>query len=331
MTAGDNATVGVDPLRGLYARVSERWKLLDRLLPEPGSIGDGCGARFSAANADGSLAAIATCTHWEGCPGSLEMTWGAARRNELAFSVAGPDVGSALDVILGQWGEHLSSVPGAGGPDTAAVVTWPSRDTAGAVPLLRHGFAPLAVIAARRGDGPAAEAGMRQAVDVRRAGPADLSAVVRLGLEVVRYDALFGGVTERSWTAAALEREIAALLAAEVPWVWLAEQRGQPVGMLAAEPPAAAEWIAPRTRLGPVAYLLLMGVRAGERGRGIGAAMAAHLNEQVRTVGVPVTLLHYAQVNPLSAPFWSQQGYRPLWTCWEVRPATGGRSVSPPT
>jgi hypothetical protein len=24
---------------------------------------------------------------------------------------------------------------------------------------------------------------------------------------------------------------------------------------------------------------------------------------------------------PLSVPFWSQQGYRPLWTSWEIRPA----------
>jgi len=36
---------------------------------------------------------------------------------------------------------------------------------------------------------------------------------------------------------------------------------------------------------------------------------------------VRVTLLHYEQVNPLSAPFWSQQGYRPLWITWEARPA----------
>ena len=33
------------------------------------------------------------------------------------------------------------------------------------------------------------------------------------------------------------------------------------------------------------------------------------------------TLPHYAQLNPLSAPFWSRMGYRPLWTGWEVRPA----------
>jgi hypothetical protein len=37
--------------------------------------------------------------------------------------------------------------------------------------------------------------------------------------------------------------------------------------------------------------------------------------------GAAISLLHYAQLNPLSAPFWSQQGYRPLWSTWEARPA----------
>jgi hypothetical protein len=36
-------------------------------------------------------------------------------------------------------------------------------------------------------------------------------------------------------------------------------------------------------------------------------------------------LLHYEQTNPLSAPFWSRQGYRPLWTSWESRPACAVR------
>ena len=35
--------------------------------------------------------------------------------------------------------------------------------------------------------------------------------------------------------------------------------------------------------------------------------------------------LHYAQLNPLSAPFWNRMGYRPLWTGWEVRPAASLR------
>ena len=41
----------------------------------------------------------------------------------------------------------------------------------------------------------------------------------------------------------------------------------------------------------------------------------------VRGDAADTTLPHYAQLNPLSAPFWSRMGYRPLRTGWEVRPA----------
>ena len=46
------------------------------------------------------------------------------------------------------------------------------------------------------------------------------------------------------------------------------------------------------------------------------------LHQAADESGVAVTLLHYEQVNPLSGPFWHQQGYRPLWTSWEARPAS---------
>jgi hypothetical protein len=45
------------------------------------------------------------------------------------------------------------------------------------------------------------------------------------------------------------------------------------------------------------------------------------LHREIEDAGVAVTLLHYEQTNPLSVPFWSQQGYRPLWTSWEAKPA----------
>lgn len=58
-----------------------------------------------------------------------------------------------------------------------------------------------------------------------------------------------------------------------------------------------------------------------QRASGIGADLVARLDTDIRAAAVRVTLLHYEQVNPLSAPFWSQQGYRPLWLSWEARPA----------
>ena len=83
----------------------------------------------------------------------------------------------------------------------------------------------------------------------------------------------------------------------------------------------AADWIAPMTAASPVAYLYLAGVATGDRGGGVGTALAARAHEEIEAAGVAATLLHFALPNPLSAPFWAMQGHRPLWTAWEARPA----------
>ena len=307
---------------GFSAQAARRRQAIDPLLPEPGDQRSGCGARLIVAGAGREPAATGTCEHHQGSAESLDLTWGAARRFQLTVRLAGPDAETALDQLLSLWRDHLDGVPGADGEDAAAIVTWPSRDIDGAATLLRHGLAPLAVIAARAtGRRPAGPAAAQQDLEIRRAGPADIDAVVRLGLEVIRFDAHFGSVTERPGTADALRREAAGLLAVPGTWIWLAERDDAAIGMLCAERPESAAWIAPMVRGAPVAYLLLMGVTPGHRGSGVGAAMVARLHREIEAAGVAVTLLHYAQINPLSAPFWSQQGYRPLWTAYEARPA----------
>lgn len=324
------------------ALVLQRWQEIDPLLPEPGPLPPGCGAEFTIAGAAGEPAAAATCEHCEAAPGSLDTAWGTARRYQLAPQITGPDIGGTLDRVLGQWRDHLAGLPGTDSADTAAVITWPCRDIDGVKALVRRGFAPLGVVAARvtghrlggtaglpapvDGDGPGAgrapgHAGAR----IRRAGPADIDAVVRLGLEVIRYDAHFGNGGERPDTLGALRHEVDEMLAGPEPWMWLAERDGQAIGLVAAQRPELAGWIAPLVREAPLAYLMLMFVAPGERAGGIGAELAARLHADIQAAGVPVTLLHYQQVNPLSAPFWSQQGYRPLWITWEARPARAVR------
>ncbi len=141
-----------------------------------------------------------------------------------------------------------------------------------------------------------------------RPGPGDLEAVVRLGLETIRYDAHFGTVIERPGTPAALRHEAGAVLGAPDPWVWLAERAGTPVGLLYAERPELAGGSPPWSRAEPVAYLELMDVLPGERGRGVAAALTTQLHQAADESGVGVTLLHYEQVNPLSGPFWEPAG-----------------------
>ena len=85
-------------------------------------------------------------------------------------------------------------------------------------------------------------------------------------------------------------------------------------------------------RAAPVAYLELMEMLPGERGRGVAAALVGELHRVADESGVEVTLLHYEQVNPLSGPFWHQQGYRPLWTSWRPgRPVPSAENRPVPT
>jgi hypothetical protein len=328
-----------DPGTALLGEVGRRWRAADPLLPDPAALGPGagCGAVLTLAGADARSRAAGTCEHWRGDPDSLELTWGAARRFQLTAHVAGQDVAAALDGLLGLWRAHLAGLPGADDPDSAAVVTWPSRDVDGIVTLLRRGFAPRGVVAVRAagrrevGSGPANPTGDQPGAlatartGVRRAGRADVDTVAGLGLEVIRYDAHFGGVVERSSTAAGLRDEVAGLLAQPEPWTWLAERDGATVGVLIAEPPQAAQWIAPLVGRGPVAYNMLTFVSSADRGTGAAGALVGHFHEAAVSAGVPVTMLHYEQTNPLSAPFWGRQGYRPLWTSWEARPACAVR------
>jgi GNAT superfamily N-acetyltransferase len=330
------------PADSVATRVARRWRAIDPLLPAPGfthgsapgAESPHCGAELLVAEADALASAAARCEHWAGLPGSLDLSWGAARRFQLTALVADEDAGVAggLDRLLSMWRDHLADVPEAGEDGTAAIVNWPSRDADGVAALLRHGFAPLEVLAARTTP-RRAPARPRSVIPnerplrlhgqarIRRAGPAETETVARLGLEIIRWDARFGTVNERPDTLDALRLEVAGLLAGPDPWTWLAERDGRAVGMLSAQRPPAAGWITPMTGPVPAAYLMLMFVEPGERGAGVGTALVDEFHREVGDAGVAVTLLHYELLNPLSAPFWNRHGYRPLWTTWQAVPA----------
>jgi GNAT superfamily N-acetyltransferase len=298
--------------------VGERWRRLDPLLPAPGLVPGTCGERFRTADGDG----YAVCRHLVMPASSLDQTWAAATEYILSPRVAGPDVRSGLDQLLTQWREHVSGIAEAHDEDTAAKLSWPSRDTTGVRALQRHGFTPMTVVAAR----PARRAiapGAAADVTVRQAGPADLTAAAGFEMAVIRYDEQFGVGQVRPATEQLVRESMVKDLNRQPSWIWLAEddRTREPAGLLILQPPERAGWVARAVGLAPVAYLATMFVQPGERGAGVGAALVSHAHAAVDDVGAGVTLLHYAQVNPVSGPFWSRMGYRPLWTYWEVSPA----------
>jgi len=323
-----------DAVRDINRTVARRWQAIDPLLPDPAALPTGCGAPLVVNGDNGRLAGLGVCVHHHVPADSLNQTWGAADRFTLVPRLAGQDVAAPAGVLVSQWRDHLAGVAAACGADTSATVVWPSSDITGIQALLSHGLQPLTVIAARSrpntplgsyaSQGPHPQRGAF-GVTIRLAGPADEERVLDLELRLIRYDMQFGGPVWRPATAKLVRDEIHGSLARRAAWTWLAERAGYAVGLLVAQPPEEAGWIAGMTGPSPAAYLQTMFVDARERGTGIGSALVRHLHGQLDAAGVAVTLLHHSQVNPLSAPFWYRMGYRPLWTSWEARPASALR------
>ena len=103
-----------DTTSAVGEQAARRLAALDPLLPAP-AFPPGCGAELVVSGPDGATAAMGTCEHWAGEPGSLELTWGAARRFQLTPQIAGPDVAAALDELLAGWRDHLAARARGGG------------------------------------------------------------------------------------------------------------------------------------------------------------------------------------------------------------------------
>jgi len=316
-----------DAVDDINRAVGRRWLGLDRLLPPRAELPEGCAAPFVTTGANGRPAGLAACRHEHIPDGRLNQTWGTATRYSLTARLREADTSAALDDLLGQWRDHLTGLPGTGADDTAAMITWPARDVSGVDTLLRHGLQAVTVIAVRpaRPEPAVPYLAGDESLVIREAGPADLDVVTGFEMGVIRYDALFGAAILRPATEELVRAETQAALAIRPAWAWLAERDGEPVGLVHVQPPEQSRWIAGMTRAGVTVYLQTMFVRPGDRGGGVGEALVRYVHAVLDARGVDTTLLHFAQLNPLSSPFWSRMGYRPLWTGWEVRPAASLR------
>jgi GNAT superfamily N-acetyltransferase len=311
-----------DVVRDINKAVGRRWQGLDPLLPQPSDLPAGCGAPLVTAGTNGRPAGLGVCLHQQIPADSLSQSWGAATRFTLVPRLRDADTRAAAQDLLTQWRVHLAGIAEANAADTAATITWPSRDVTGVRVLLEHGLQPMTVLAARPADRPAPPG---SPVAIRRATFDDLDAVTDMEMGVIRWDAQFGGAVPRPATEALVREQTRTSLLQRPVWIWLAERDQRPIGLLTVLPPKDAGWVATMTRPRGPAYLSSMFVRPGERGGGVASALVARVHEELDAHQVPVTLLDYSQVNPVSGPFWNRMGYRPLWTRWEARPAAALR------
>ncbi|MBP2477924.1 GNAT superfamily N-acetyltransferase [Crossiella equi] len=251
--------------------------------------------------------------------GSANRLWSAARVWELV-PVLGGSGAPGMDALLRAW-QHRMGGPADFDPDSACVLNWPSRDVAATRVLLDHGLVPLSVLAVRqRLDGLAPPP--PGPLSVRRARAADLDSLVELAMLELAYSARVGSAVVRSNAVPVKREALAGRLRAGDP-VWLAEHDGVTLGMAEcgwteAGPHTAAGSRLPEGRWG---YVNCVSVLPGARGAGVGQLLMASAHAEFAREGAAGGYLYFNPPNPLSSVFWARQGYRPLWTMWEVRPA----------
>ena len=258
-------------LADLLEQQRRRFAALDPVLPEapappPGEllvVGAGSGG-------GGDAAGVVTGHSWPA--GSGPLLWSAAHVTELhpVLGVAGA-VGA--DALIGAWRAGFG--PRLLDPDSAAVVTWPSRDVVATRVFLDRGLQPLAVLAVRS-RAPLPPPPARPGLTVRRAGPDDLAPCLRLALEELVYSSQVGGSVVRADAREIKRVALRDRLGRGEP-AWLAERSGLPVGLLECGEAEAAPgtWLGGLLPAGRWGYVNCASVTAGERGGGVGAALLA--------------------------------------------------------
>lgn len=298
----------------LLAAQTRRLRAIDPLLPS--AVAPPPGEVLTAGMASGVLL---RSDHPKGSPARM---WSASHVSELV-PVLGDAGAAAMDALLGAWRNRL---PGLRLPDrdSACVVCWPSRDVESARALLDHGFVPLSVIAVNTTVGVTRTPGRGDGV--RRAGPGDLEECLRLTMAEQAYSAMVGGAVLREDIEEIKRGLIAARLQRDEP-IWVAEQDGVVVGLAECgySDAVPGSWMASRLRAGRWGYINCASVLPGARNQGVGGRLVGRVHAAFAAAGVVGSYLYYNPPNPLSSVFWPRQGYRPLWTVWEIRPATALR------
>ncbi|MEQ0565148.1 GNAT family N-acetyltransferase [Amycolatopsis sp. NEAU-NG30] len=306
----------MDIAEPLLAAHRARFAAIDPLLPPAAPPADG--ERFDVATADGTQV-TGVLQRQRFAPGDVPMLWSAADTWQL-FPYFGDTGTAGVDLLLRALKARLETEET--GADSACVVFWPSRDAEAIRAFLDHGLVPLTALGVRTAPPPEAEPG----ITVRRAGPSDYETALRLAEATFGYTGLVAS-PRRENTAELLGPGLRQALAAEEPAVWLAEEDGEARALAhcAWEDVAAGTEAAELLLPGRWGYVNNVVTVPGERGGGFGRALMSHVHRELHRGGATRTFLYYNPTNPLSSVFWHRQGYRPLWTSWEVRPASALR------
>lgn len=164
---------------------------------------------------------------------------------------------------------------------------------------------------ALRGTEPGPDPGLAVPATIRRAGQADLDAVVSLIDDLWRYHAGSPTFTPFSPETDADRRAYnEQTLADAANAYWLAERDGRQLGLQTFE--ASQVFLSPLATPETCVVLMQAYTRPETRGSGIGRALLRHGLSWAREAGHETCVVPFAAANPIGARFWPSQGFRPF-------------------
>lgn len=296
----------------LVADQAQRHSSIDPLLPPTADPGPG--RTLAAALPDGTR-----------ITGVLDVYTDQGQQVWALTPFVGWHGGEAMEAALRALRARLDHTPAP--PGSVCTLTWPSRDAECTRPLLDHGLLPVLALGVRTRTSPPRMPGTAS-VTVRQADPRDAASVERLARQQTAHSTLFSVSAPPKTGFARGDRLVDALNSPGR--VWVAESRlhaeSPVVGMVQVGEayPRSPEFtgLLPAGRWG---WLARISVRPEMRGHGVGRALADTAHDALARAGLERSTTWYSPLDPVASVFWHRQGYRPLWTVWQCRPASALR------
>ncbi len=269
---------------------------------------------------DDQGAGVAVIRRIEVDPATQMAMWSAPRPWAIGLRLHGDRIGDLASRLLERVDDYLIDNAPRGNPNHAALVRIAARDVDLVRPLLRHGYA-AGTVTALRTVSPDSDAPFEPGAAIRQARQEDRETLIALATALQKFDASFGTLGEPNELRPLIETLVDSMLEPDSTLLLVAETGEGIVGYASIADPESSDWITSSTTLAPAAYLGQAYISPAARGSGAGTALTRRLHAEAAERGWNGILLDYAAPNPLSGPFWSRHGYRPLHVTWQRRPA----------
>lgn len=259
----------------------------------------------------------------------ISAPWRSLSEHRLDLFVRDTDqeaAARAVEGVLAALEERIGDVAEPADSESSIVVTAAARDAAVVRPLSLHHFTPGIITALRRVSASeqlnsSYPIGLPAGIRIVPAAELDRGALLDAAERAWTSDLLHTRVHARPTARASISHELAGLLDRGVGLSAVALRDQEIIGISLVDSPPEESAMALYTPVRPLAWSRVLWVAPSERGKGLAHALLTDAHGRIAQATLPWAIAQYDALTPMSAYFWSREGYRPLAVRWQRIPA----------